>query len=285
MYRAKRQGRGRHFRYEEELHDEVVTRFRIEEALQAAVADGRIGVAYQPIVDTRTGDVVGLEALARWTDPELGVVGPDTFVAVAERTGLVKDLGRQVLRQACHGLVQWRARTGADAYVSVNVSALQLDDDFANTVASVLAEAGLDPCALVLEITESLLLMANGRDAIRGLRQGGVRVAIDDFGTGYSSLSYLRDLPVDMIKIDQVFLRPGPDGVEDQVVLRALIALAHSLQLTTICEGVETLAHLAELRSSRCGYAQGYLLSRPTTLAEIPARIDVVEDDSVPPLF
>ena len=134
MYRAKRQGRGRSFRYHRGLHEEVVTRFRMEEALQGALADERITVAYQPIVDLADGAVVGLEALARWTDPELGVVPPDQFVAVAERTGLIKQLGHQVLTRACHGLASWRRQTGADAYISVNVSPLQLDDDFAGIV-------------------------------------------------------------------------------------------------------------------------------------------------------
>jgi predicted signal transduction protein with EAL and GGDEF domain len=273
MYRAKRQGRGRSYRYHQGLHDEVVSRFRMEEALQGALAEDRITVAYQPIVDLADGAVVGLEALARWTDPELGVVPPDEFVAVAERTGLIKQLGQQVLAQACRGLAGWRARTGAAAYVSVNVSPLQLDDDFAATVAAALAGSGLDPSSLVLEVTESLLLTGAGREAISGLRARGIRVAIDDFGTGYSSLSYLRELPVDMVKIDQVFLRPGPAGADDKVLLQALIGLAAGLRLTTICEGVETAAHLAQLKATGCGYVQGYLLARPGDLADVPARL------------
>ncbi len=276
MYRAKRQGRGRSFRYHQGLHEEVVTRFRMEEALQGALADERITVAYQPIVDLADGAVVGLEALARWTDPELGVVPPDRFVAVAERTGLIKQLGHQVLTRACHGLAGWRERTGADAYVSVNVSPLQLDDDFAGVVESALQASGLEPSALVLEVTESLLLVDTGRAAISELRARGIRVAIDDFGTGYSSLSYLRELPVDMVKIDQVFLRPGPAGADDdQVLLRAMIGLAEGLRLTTICEGVETREHLTTLRATGCGYVQGYLLARPGDLADIPPRLDV----------
>jgi diguanylate cyclase (GGDEF)-like protein/PAS domain S-box-containing protein len=275
MYRAKRQGRGRWYRYHDGLHDEVVNRFRMEEALQAAVAAEQVSVAYQPIVELATGAVVGLEALARWTDPVLGVVAPDRFIAVAERTGLIRELGQQVLRRACAGLVAWRQARGVDAYVSVNVSPLQLDGDFAGAVARVLEDTGLEPSALVLEVTEGVLLEQSGRDAISGLRAGGVRVAIDDFGTGYSSMIYLREVPVDILKIDQMFLRPGASPAQDDAVLRALVGLAGSLRLTTICEGVETADQLADLRAAGCGHAQGYLFARPGDLADIPSRIDL----------
>lgn len=278
MYQAKRQGRGRHVTYDAGMYDEVAGRFRVEEALQAAVAADAITLAYQPIVDVRSGDVVGLEALARWTDPKLGVVPPSQFVPVAEQTGLIRELGQRLIRKACRELRQWRAATGAEAYVSVNVSPLQLDELFPSVVEGILRECGLDPSALVLEVTEGLMLVERSRAPIRELRERGVRVAIDDFGTGYSSLSYLRELPVDMVKIDQVFLRPARHGAEDQTLLHAVIGLTQSLGFTTICEGVETMAHLADLQATGCGYAQGYLLRRPGPLADIPAVIAVVAD-------
>ncbi|MGZ8745037.1 MAG: putative bifunctional diguanylate cyclase/phosphodiesterase [Nocardioides sp.] len=278
MYRAKKQGRGRHVRYHAGLHDEVINRFLVEEALQAAVAEDRITLAYQPIVEVATGAVSGLEALARWTDPELGVVPPAEFIAVAEQTGLIKELGQRVIEQACKGLVEWRAATGAEAYVSVNVSPLQLDDDFPAVVDRVLAEHGLAPSALVLEVTEGLMMVERSRKPLHELRARGIRVAIDDFGTGFSSLSYLRELPVDMIKIDQVFLRPGPGGAQDQTLLHAIIQLAGSLHLPAICEGVETGEQLADLGVTGCHYAQGYLVGRPGPLADIPAVIEAAAD-------
>ena len=274
MYQAKRQGRGRHISYDGGMYDEVVSRFRIEEALQAAVAEDRITLAYQPIVDLRTGEVAGLEALARWTDPELGAVSPAEFIPVAEQTGLIRVLGRDLLRKACQGLAGWRAATGAEAYVSVNVSPLQLDDDFPAVVEGILRDCGLAPSALVLEVTEGLMLVERSHAPISALRSRGVRVALDDFGTGYSSLSYLRELPVDLIKIDQVFLRPGPQGEEDSTLLHAIIRLAESLRLGVICEGVETEVQLADLQSTGCGYAQGYLLRRPGPWAAIPALFE-----------
>jgi len=275
MYRAKRSGRGRHVEYHEGLHDEVVSRFRMEGALQRAIEADAFGLAHQPIVDVRTGAVVGIEALARWTDPELGPVSPAEFIGLAEQTGQIKPLGRLLLRHACAGLARWRGRTGADAYVSVNVSPLQLDDTFHGEVEEALASAGLGPDALVLEVTESVLLDESHREIVADLRAGGVRFAIDDFGTGYSSLAYLRDLPIDTIKIDRVFLRPGPGGPADQKVLHALIRLAESLDLPAVCEGVETRYQLDELRSAGCPAAQGYFLGRPGDLADVPERVDL----------
>ncbi len=275
MYRAKRSGRGRHVEYHAGLHDEVVGRFRMEGALQQAIESDGVGLAYQPIVDLRTGSVLGIEALARWTDPELGVVSPGEFVPLAEQTGQIKPLGRLLMGRACADLARWRRRTGADVFVSVNVSPLELDEAFGAQVDEALAAAGLGPDSLVLEVTESVLLDEPHREIVAALRTKGVRVSIDDFGTGYSSLAYLRDLPIDSIKIDRVFLRPGPGGPKDQKVLHALIRLAESLALPAVCEGVETGDQLEELRSAGCPAAQGYLLHRPGELAGVPVRVDL----------
>ena len=275
MYNAKRSGRGRHVEYHAALHDEVVTKFRREGALPRAIEAPSVRIVHQPIVDLRTGEVLGLEALARWEDPELGVVSPGDFIPLAEQTGQIKPLGRMLLRDACAGLATWRAATGAEAYVSVNVSPLQLDETFRGEVEEALAGAGIAPDRLVLEVTESVMLDESHRAIVADLRTSGVRIAIDDFGTGYSSLAYLRDLPIDTIKIDRVFLRPGPGGPKDQKVLHALIRLAESLALPAVCEGVETLDQLEELQSAGCPAAQGYLLQRPGELADVPARIDL----------
>jgi diguanylate cyclase (GGDEF)-like protein/PAS domain S-box-containing protein len=276
MYQAKHSGRGRHFHYHPGLHESVVQRFQIEEALQVAVTEERITLAYQPIVDIGSGQVVGLEALARWTDPELGPVPPGDFIPVAERTGLIRDIGGRVIRDACRGLAKWRRDTGVDAYVSVNVSPPQLDAAYPGDVDRALRESGLPPSALLLEVTEGLLLSEASRASIRDLRSRGIRVAIDDFGTGFSSLAYLRELPVDMVKIDQLFLRPGPEGGDDHTLLEALSRLARSLQLVTVFEGVETPEQLELLESIGCRYAQGYLFRRPGPLDQVPGCIELV---------
>jgi EAL domain-containing protein (putative c-di-GMP-specific phosphodiesterase class I) len=277
MYQAKREGRGRHVLYDPEMHARAVSRFRLEARLQTAVDSGAITLAYQPIVDLRTGVVVGIEALARWSDPELGDVPPSEFIPVAEQTGLIATLGRQVIDQACRDLTRWRAATGGAAYISVNVSPLELDNPhFPSEVERIVQSHGLDPSDLVLEVTEGLLLVERSRESLRELRSFGVRVAIDDFGTGFSSLSYLRSLPVDMVKIDQAFLRPDDIGVGSTDFLSAIIGLAETLHLATIIEGIETDAQLSDLQLTACNYGQGYLLARPGPLEGIPTTIATI---------
>ena len=276
MYEAKVGGRSRYVVYEPVMHTKVVNRFRLEAALQTAVADGAIRLAYQPIVDLRTGAVVGLEALARWSDPALGDVPPSQFIPVAEATGLIHELGHRAIDQACRELTEWRCAQGTKAYVSVNVSPLQLESDqFASSVAHILLNHGLEPSALVLDVTEGMLLVERSRESLRELRAHGVRVAIDNFGTGYSSLSYLRQLPVDLVKINQKFLHPLEDDSADPAFLRAIIRLAETLHLDAICEGIETPGQLCDLRVARCGFGQGDFLARPGPLANVPATIAV----------
>jgi diguanylate cyclase (GGDEF)-like protein/PAS domain S-box-containing protein len=281
MYEAKLRGRSRHVLYEPAMHATAMNRFRLREALQVALADDLIKVAYQPIIDLKTGAVAGIEALARWCDSQFGEVRPDEFIQVAEDTGLIHELGNLVIEQACADLRDWRSTRGPEVYVSVNVSPLQLDSSrFAASVARSLRDNGLEPSALVLEVTERVLMVERGRQTLRELRAQGVRVAIDDFGTGYSSLSYLRQLPVDMVKIDRTFLRPLEDSSADPAFLRAVIRLAETLNLDSICEGVETADQLSDLQAAGCGYGQGDFLARPGGLADVPATIEVVSHRS-----
>ncbi len=274
MYQAKARGRGRHVTYESDMHSGAVAQFKLDEALQLAVAAGTISLAFQPIAGLDTGEVVGIEALARWYDPELGMVPPSVFIPAAEQAGLIHELGRQVLVRACAELLQWRDLTGGDAYVTVNVSPLQFEDDsFPEFVATVLRDRGLPPSSLVLEVTEGLLLEERSREALATLRIAGVRVAIDDFGTGYSSLSYLRDLPVDMIKIDRAFVKLADSNDSDRDFLAALIGLVRTLDLKAVAEGIETPSQLAAVLATGCSYGQGYLLARPGPIAMIPAMI------------
>jgi EAL domain-containing protein (putative c-di-GMP-specific phosphodiesterase class I) len=276
MYQAKLRGGYRAVLYEPAMHASVVNRFRLEAALQTALAKGALTLAYQPIVDLRTGAVVGFEALARWSDPQLGEVPPGEFIPVAEEIGLIHELGRWAIDQACSELTHWRAARGAPAYVSVNVSPLQLDiDRFASSVIAIVAKHDLEPSALVLEVTEGVLLVERSRASLRELRAHGIRVSIDDFGTGYSSLSYLRQLPVDMVKIDQSFLDPQVEGMVEPDFLKVIVRLAESLHLATIGEGIETRGQLSDLQIAHCGHGQGYLLGRPGRLADFPAAMQV----------
>ncbi|MDN4472561.1 sensor domain-containing protein [Demequina zhanjiangensis] len=281
MYQAKARGRGRHVTYESDMHQGAVAQFKLDEALQLAVAAGTISLAFQPIADLGTGRVVGVEALARWYDANLGVVPPSVFIPAAEQAGLIHELGRQVLVRACTELVQWRDMTGNVAFVTVNVSPLQFEDElFPEFVMTVLEDRGLEPASLILEVTEGLLLEECSRDTLATLRAGGIRVAIDDFGTGYSSLSYLRDLPVDMIKIDQAFVGLADSSDSDRDFLGALIGLVRTLSLTPVAEGIETQSQLAEVRATGCAYGQGYLLARPGPMAMIPAVIENIAENA-----
>jgi diguanylate cyclase (GGDEF)-like protein/PAS domain S-box-containing protein len=275
MYQAKQRGRGKYVVYESSMHKGAVAEFRLAAALHSAVANNAIALAYQPIADLRTGNVVGLEALARWSHPELGDVPPADFIPVAEQVGLIQQLGAQVLDRACADVAHWRATTEHEAYVSVNVSPLQFDDpQFPDLVISTLERHGLQPASMVLEVTEGLLLQERSRDMLQELRSHGVRVAIDDFGTGYSSLSYLRQLPVDMVKIDQAFVSPAASGEADLEFLQAIVRLAETMNLITIAEGIETEEQLGVLNQTPCTWGQGYLLARPGRIDLIPPRYD-----------
>lgn len=281
MYHAKARGRDRHATYEPTMYEGAVAQFRLDEALTAAVAAGEIAPIYQPIVNLRTGEVVGIEALARWTDPVLGPVPPADFIGVAEQAGLIGELGAQIMRRACADVARWRRSSGSAAFVTVNVSPLQLErSGFHAEVMGALHDAGLDPAALTLEVTEGLLLEEHSRATLQALRAQGVRVAIDDFGTGYSSLGYLRELPVDMIKLDQAFLTPAGASGSDRAFLQAVLDLVQTVGLVTIAEGIETDGQLAELRATSCEYGQGYLAARPGPIDRIPAHLAAFAADA-----
>ena len=286
MYEAKLQGRCRHVLYEPSMHATVGSRSRLGASLQTALSDDAVSVAYQPLVDLRNGAVVGIEALARWTDQEIGEVPPNRFIPIAEESGLIHKLGFWAIERACRDLRKWRSAQGVDAYVSINVSPIQFDNDqFANSVVRVLLDQGLKPSDLMIEVAEGALLVERSRQSLRELRSHGVRVAVDDFGTGYTSLSYLSRLPADLVKIDQSFLRPLGDTSADPALLRAIIRLAETLHLATICKGIETLGQLSDLQEAGCFFGQGTLLARPGPLDEIPATVDLVSRTPARPRF
>jgi EAL domain-containing protein (putative c-di-GMP-specific phosphodiesterase class I) len=223
-------------------------------------------VFYQPQLDLATGRIKGMEALARWRHPELGLVSPARFIPIAEETGQIVEIGMWVLREACRQAQEWNAAGNAGLVVAVNVSAKQFDHDgFAGQVRQVLHETGLPPHQLELEITESVIMNRPDHvvNVMKTLREVGVRFSIDDFGTGYSSLSQLKRFPIDTLKIDQSFTRDIGLDEGGTAITRAVIALGHSLRLQVVAEGVETEEQQRFLAQHGCHGMQGYLFSRP----------------------
>jgi diguanylate cyclase (GGDEF)-like protein len=268
MYRAKEAGGGRLMLFDEVTRQRALTRLHTERALRRAIERDEFQVYFQPEVSVETGAIVGLEALVRWDHPDDGIVGPDTFIALAEETGLIVPIGTWVLHEACRVAQRWQAErlVGEPLVVRVNVSARQLaQDDLIAIVASALDRTGMEPSQLCLEVTESVLVEDPEASArkLAQLKQLGVKIAVDDFGTGYSSLEYLRRFPVDCVKIDRSFVRGIPHSSEDVAIVNAVIELGHALGLSVTAEGVETSEQLGNLQTTGCDTAQGFLFSRP----------------------
>jgi diguanylate cyclase (GGDEF)-like protein len=268
MYRAKEAGGGRLMLFDEVTRQRALTRLHTENALRRAIENEEFRVYFQPEVSVATGAIVGVEALVRWEHPERGLVGPDTFIALAEETGLIVPIGTWVLHEACRLARDWQARRPSDAplVVRVNVSARQLAaDDLIDIVAAALERSGVEPERLCLEVTESVLVEDPDASArkLAALKALGVKIAVDDFGTGYSSLEYLRRFPVDCVKVDRSFVRGIPHSSEDVAIVNAVIDLGHALGLSVTAEGVETDEQLERLQTDGCDTAQGFLFSRP----------------------
>ena len=268
LYVAKGAGKNRWRRYQSHLHGAMVERLELRSALDHAVHEGHFLLQYQPIVDLVTDEAVGFEALVRWHHPQRGIIAPDQFIEVAEESGLIVPMGRWVLDQALHTVAQWRRvlpRAGSP-YVSVNVSVRQFRQaGFVEQVRASLAYAGVPAQALMLEITETLLM---GDDEqiwadLAVLQEMGVRIAIDDFGTGYSSLGYLRQRPIDVVKIDKTFIDHIVDDPQQRTLVGGIVSLAHSLNLTVVAEGIESARHREVLAELGCPLGQGYLYSSP----------------------
>jgi diguanylate cyclase (GGDEF)-like protein len=270
MYAAKNRGKGTYEVFQPPMLRSVRDRHDVTAALRGAIERGELVVHYQPIVDLRTWRVAGTEALVRWPRPDRGLVPPAEFVPIAEETGLVVDIDRFVLRESCRQAAAWNHRLGP-LLLHVNLSAMHLQrDDLADTVASVLRDSGLAPDRLTLEITESVLAHVDVAVVrLRELKRLGVHLAIDDFGTGYSSLSYLQRMPIDTVKIDKSFVDGVTGGPEESAVARAILALAATLRLDTVAEGVEQAAQARELADLGCRWAQGYHFSRPVAAPEM----------------
>jgi diguanylate cyclase (GGDEF)-like protein/PAS domain S-box-containing protein len=281
LYHAKAQGRGRWALYDPYAVAQEVARYELSAALPDALDRGEFSLVYQPIVDLPGRTLRGLEALVRWHHPRLGTLTPDRFITLAEETGLIVPLGRQVLREACEQAAAWRVRyPQRDLFVSVNIAAAQTQEPtLVADVHEVLAQTGLAAARLQLELTESALMADSGAplQALRSLAEAGVRVAIDDFGTGYSNLAYLRSLPVHTLKLPQPLIdglrEPTTTPDVDERIVDALVRLAHAIELTVTAEGVETAAQAQRLTQLGCDTAQGWYIGPPRTAPEL---IDVL---------
>jgi len=276
MHHAKEEGAGGYRFYSQSMNATALERLRLEEQLRKAVEREEFFLHYQPQVEIATGRVVGVEALIRWHHPELGMVSPADFIPIAEESGLISPIGEWVLRTACRQNRAWQEAGLPPIHMSVNLSVRQFRDErLVDTVAAAIDEAGLAATRLQLEITESLLMedVEQVITKLRALKAMGLALEVDDFGTGYSSLSYLKRFPLDTLKIDRSFVRELPGDTDDAAVSRAIIAMAHSLRLRVVAEGVETVEQLDFLRREGCDLIQGYLFSRPVPAEEVPALL------------
>ena len=272
MYRAKAEGRNSYQYFTAELNTRTLENLLMSSSLRLALERNELLLHYQPRLDLGTGKISGAEALVRWQHPELGLLPPGRFIPVAEEMGLIEAVGDWVLREACRQTRRWRDAGLRLERVGVNLAARQFAQaDFLSRVSAVLAECGIEACYLEFELTESMVMQRPERvvQVLKELKDMGISLAIDDFGTGYSSLSYLKRFPIDYLKIDRSFVKDIPENTEDVAITLAIIAMAKSLGLELIAEGVETQAQRDFLREKSCHHAQGYLFSKPVMPAEL----------------
>lgn len=276
LYRAKEEGRACYKFYSAEMNAASSRLLALEQMMRQALEKQEFAVVYQPQVAAGSNRLVGMEALLRWRNAELGMISPVQFIPIAEATGLILPIGEWVLQQACRQAREWQERFGVELPVAVNLSARQFrHEELMQTVGKALEESRLPAHLLELEITEGLLIHdPQGAARIMGeMRQLGIRVALDDFGTGYSSLAYLKTFPLDRLKLDQAFVRDLPDNLSDRAIACAVIALGHNLELEILAEGVETTAQQDFLLEAGCNVFQGYLYGRPMTPTELEEAV------------
>ena len=277
MYRAKSEAHNQLRFYASEMSDAVHERFGLEGQLRRAIENGEFEVYYQPVVELRNGNVVSMEALLRWHHPEWGLTQPERFMDVAEQTGLIVRIGAWVMQQACAQARLWNHGSRAAVAVAVNLSARQFrEHDLVDTMRLALARNHIDGSLLHVEITETAVMenLETSCRQLMELRTMGVRVSLDDFGTGHSSMSYLKHFPLDELKIDRSFVQDISNQDKDVAIVKAIIALAHTLELTVTGEGVETAEQLAHLRGLGCDSAQGFLLGKPMPAAAATLLLD-----------
>ncbi|MEO8742180.1 MAG: bifunctional diguanylate cyclase/phosphodiesterase, partial [Lysobacteraceae bacterium] len=266
MYQAKSIGRNTYLAYTEAMETRARQRANVTAALRRALDRNEFQLLYQPRLSLARGRITGVEALLRWHSEEIGEMMPIDFIPIAEETGMILRIGEWVLREACRTLAQWQQSGLTDVAIAVNVSVLQLlRGNLPELIASVLSESGAPAARLELEVTETMVMenAAETRNILNQLRALGLSLAIDDFGTGYSSLVYLKQLPIDMLKIDKEFIADLTNDPDDEAITSTIITMAHSLGLSVIAEGVETQQQLDFLRDRDCDEIQGFWLSRP----------------------
>ncbi|BCY13582.1 bifunctional diguanylate cyclase/phosphodiesterase [Actinoplanes sp. L3-i22] len=283
MYAAKDQGKNRFLTFETQMHEQLLNRLDQESRLRDAVHRGELRLHLQPVVGVPAGQMAGAEALVRWQDPEQGLRMPGSFIPLAEETGAIVDIDRWMLLEACRAVKQWQDDdpATAPAWVSVNLSAAHLEvPDLTDQVAYALTATGLPANCLVLELTETILMRDLAVTSVRleELRALGVKIAIDDFGTGYSSLGYLRDIPVDVLKIDRSFIDGMAGNGRQQELVNAVIQLGHTLGLRVVAEGIEDASQLDLLTVMGCKFAQGYHLGRPEPAEDLHNRLTIAAD-------
>ena len=287
MYSAKQAGRGQYKFFDPSLNVSGIEEFTLEQALASAVNERQFVLHYQPLIRLDSMQVVSYEALVRWQHPEFGLVYPDRFIALAERSGFIVALGWEVLRLACEELAVWQAQ-GVTARLAVNVSAIQLrQEDFSTRLLAELEQRGIERASLELEITETTVLDQDGVAVghLRRLRDAGLGISLDDFGQGYAGLGHLQTLPLSKLKIDRALIAPLSNSYDDSPIVSSTIILAKRLGLEVVAEGVETLDQVVSLKLARCDLAQGYHFSRPMSaqqLREYPPFIDAMEATCVP---
>jgi diguanylate cyclase (GGDEF)-like protein len=277
MYQAKRSGRNSYRFYSEHMSIETHQKLAMEESLRLALIENEFILHYQPKVDLASRKIVGAEALVRWNHPVKGLVFPAYFISLAEETSLIISLGNWVMREACQQNMRWRLEGYSDMRIAVNVSARQFNEPgFVETVEKILQETGLPADGLEIEVTESMLMndIEQSIGILNSLSRLGVSLSIDDFGTGYSSLAYLKRFPINILKIDQSFVRDLVDDNDDRLIIASIIALAHNLQLRVVAEGVETYAQVDYLQKQQCDEIQGYYFSRPVAPLQFALMLD-----------
>jgi len=271
LFESKQNSGSCYLFYSSEMDESARQYIQIESALRSALPSKQLFLVYQPKVDVETGFIVGAEALIRWNHPEFGIVSPDLFISLAEKSGQIVEIGAWVMEEACKQSMEWRASGEKDFKIAVNVSIRQLEDpEFVNTVSDIIDDSGIDPGALQLELTENMI-MDNPESNVAILNQLkglGVSLSIDDFGTGYSSLSYLQKFPIDELKIDRSFISEITTPLTKAPIVKAVVSLGHDLDLKLVAEGVETIHQLARLKALKCQVYQGYFCSPPIDAAE-----------------
>jgi len=281
MYYCKRRAPGSYAFFDTSMNEGALQRYTIESKLRSALERGELALHYQPQISVSTGDVTGMEALLRWTHPELGSVPPSDFIPIAEATGLIVPIGEWVLRTACEQARAWQNEGLAIPRIAVNIATQQFAlHNFVSLVARVLAETGLTSTLLELEITESMIMLEEGRatHVLEELHAIGVSVAIDDFGTGYSNFQRLRRMAIDRLKLDRSFIRDLGNDRDDRAIAAAILAMARALEVEVIAEGVESLAQFRFLQEHQCAHCQGFLVGRAVPAAEAASMLERARD-------